>query len=304
MPDLGRRQAGAVADEDPRFLVERPENARPIEEVVGAAIPEVRVVEHCIHHRRRVARLDAPHVHAPDTEDSVAHGVRLLSGSVGGQAIVSGREHALRGRHVVRIEHNTAPAIVVLLRIRQGMERKVVFLEGIIGAASRTRAGSIELGALGGGHVVEPGTELVLGPIVDEGVEMAGATGLPVAADLHVPEQRLAELRRSLPSSRAGPQEVREIVDLRNFHGRQGREPGRLGRRAHVVRVDPLGQSLRTKADHARHDGPADSRGNGPAWRSLGPVDPAAIANHAEVLMTRPRQERRTGSQSCASSHG
>ena len=290
--NLGSDQGAAIVDEDPRVSVQGAEDADPVEEVVGSPVQEVRVIEHRVDDRRGVPWLDPPRVHAGHAEDLVEIGLPQVEGARRVHPLEPGAEDPLRRCHVVRVVKNLPPLMVVLFRVREGVERKVGLLQRVVGAATGAGAGRTEEVLLGRLHVPEPRVQLVLDPVVGEGVKVARAAGLTVAAGLHVPEQRLAEPDRGLLGGRAGFQELGEIVDLGDRHLRQGVESGGPGRRPHCLRIQCLRKSLSARAyqthSHERHE-PGESGSRNSAHVSAHTCSPPlSDADGSRVVIFHP----------------
>ncbi|MND73406.1 hypothetical protein D3C80_649800 [compost metagenome] len=204
--DLGcdRRLVGR-GDEDAGIRVAVAEGRETVEHEIGPAVPEVAQVEHRVDHRRRVAPGTAPHVDATDLEDAVGLLCALVEARLLGPNVV-GIEHALGADHIVRgIEDRR----IAVQRVGQHVGGEIGFLQGVVGATLAPGEGRIRghiAGNTGGrerlvedrGHVGIgvglPRVDLVVLAVVGAGVEVARrAGGIAIAADVHVPEQGLAQ---------------------------------------------------------------------------------------------------------------
>src|SRR5207247_5831979 len=72
----------------------------------------------------------------------------------------------------------------------------------------------------------QPRIQLILGAAVCSRVKVARAARLPIASDLHVPEEGLAEHQRGLHGSRTWIQELTEVRNDRRRDMREAVEPG------------------------------------------------------------------------------
>src|SRR3989442_50481 len=120
-PGLGCRARGCY----PKNFgsgVEVPDGVHAVEFIPGATVPEVAEVEHGVDHRRSVARLHPPDVHAVDAEDRVGNGNpgvgRIADNHIGEGDV----PHTLGGQNVVGGDQTCRVSII---GIRQLVEREI-----------------------------------------------------------------------------------------------------------------------------------------------------------------------------------
>jgi len=198
-----------------------------VEDVVSAAVPQVGDIEDRVEDGGGVARLAAPDVHTANVEDGVG-GRRAEVGRaprVGAREV--GPEDALRGHDVVRVMEHGRGAILGVFELVEG---EVGRGELVVGPPA-PGGGGVEDRALGRIAVLQPRAQLVLAPVVSAGVEVAGGAGHAVAPDLHVPEERLAELDGGAARDGAGVQEVAEVGRPGDVDGPERVESGIESRR-------------------------------------------------------------------------
>src|SRR3989440_3615030 len=158
--------------------VEVAEGIHPVEFPPGVAFTETAEVEVGIDHGRSVAWLHPPDVHAVDAEDRVGNGNPGV-GRISDNHISEGEgPDTLGGHDVVGVEQNGG---VLIIGIGQLVEREITGLQLVVRTAQLE--GSIRWDS------PQSRVELVLGPVVRSGMEVATSAGLTVTANLLVPEQ-------------------------------------------------------------------------------------------------------------------
>ena len=177
---------------------------------MGSAVPEVRVSEDGIDHRRRIAGLHAAHVlvdlrrgrglHVERGIDERVTPIGRLTADDSGEVR---RERTHRRGHIVGVAEHLPREEVVLVWYLQEMEREVVLLEPDVGC--ERQSGHTE--EIVPEHRVrrissEAGAQLVPHAVVGTSMKVTGATGLSVAARLHVPKEGFAQPDRDRLSAR------------------------------------------------------------------------------------------------------
>jgi hypothetical protein len=202
----GRRDVRIVGAEHARVGVGVAEAVHAVEDVRRAAVPEVAVVEHRVDDARRVARCHLAQVQSAGAEAAGVGQRNQALAAVAAQAVEAKEGDALRADHVVRPRG----------------QREVARFEGAVHGAGRGEV-EIRIGAAVGVGAAQAGIELVARPAVGTRVEVAARARLhAVAADLHVPEERLAERDRRL----AVADELAQVRRLGHGHGLERRRSG------------------------------------------------------------------------------
>ncbi len=229
MPVAGSLQRAAEVSQQPRIdehvklRIGRTEHAAPVGVVPGPPIPEAVEVERRREDRRRVARLHpAQALEQRDRIDFIVHQSKIRQQRPH-PTHRSGAERAGTDQHVLELPepdaHRRHDVVAVLehvfrieqrfagdVGIRQPVEREVADLQVQVGGAA------VQLQGVVTSLVV--GVQLVPGAVVHARDEVAGGAGLDaVAADLHVPEQRLAQHLGALapdvrPAGREGQEQL------------------------------------------------------------------------------------------------
>ena len=158
--------------------IEVADGIHAVEFTPRAAVPEAAEVEDGIDHGRSVPWLHPSDVHAVDAEDRVGNGNPGV-GRISDNHISEGEgPDTLGGHDVVGVEQNGG---VLIIGIGQLVEREITGLQLVVRTAQLE--GSIRWDS------PQSRVELVLGPVVRSGMEVATGAGLTVTANLLVPEQ-------------------------------------------------------------------------------------------------------------------
>ncbi len=104
-------------------------------------------------------------------------------------------ESAGRRYNIVSAESDLG---VFIGRVFQTKKREITGVEHVVGARCRTRGECLKGFCSSGRGMLGAGVQLVTNSAISTRVEMAATTGHAITTDIHVPEQGLAELNRSL----------------------------------------------------------------------------------------------------------
>ena len=159
----------------------------PLKMIAGTPVPEAVVVVGGVDHRRRIARLGPPRVDAVDVEHRVGDGHRDVLDRPAFRAHELSQVHALRRDDIIDVaEHRR----VTVGGIGHLVQRKVRRPQLMVRAQIDRRIGI----------VCAAGIHLVDRTRIGAGAEMTRRACLDaVAADLHVPEERLSQRNGGLP---------------------------------------------------------------------------------------------------------